>query len=194
MNPQAFRIQEPYYLIIDLEATCSENMSLFPRDEMEIIEIGAVMLATDALSIAGEFQTFVKPLLHSQLTPFCQQLTTITQDLVEAAPEFPEALKAFQNWFESFGTSRFCSWGDYDRNQFERDCHRHGLGYPFGSHLNLKWACSEALGLSRRMGMVQALERLGLPLQGTLHRGIDDARNMARMVQHIMEHDDVTQL
>ena len=32
-----------YFLIVDLEATCSNDGSI-PREEMEIIEIGAVML------------------------------------------------------------------------------------------------------------------------------------------------------
>jgi inhibitor of KinA sporulation pathway (predicted exonuclease) len=35
------RITNDYYLIIDLEATCS-NVGEVPRHEMEIIEIGAV--------------------------------------------------------------------------------------------------------------------------------------------------------
>ena len=35
----------------------------------------------------------------------------------------------------------------------------------------------------RRCGMTAALDLLGLPLAGTHHRGIDDARNIARIVQ-----------
>ena len=33
----------------------------------------------------------------------------------------------------------WASWGDYDRNQFQRDCEAKGIGYPFGpTHLNAK--------------------------------------------------------
>ncbi|HEY9844280.1 MAG: exonuclease domain-containing protein [Candidatus Sericytochromatia bacterium] len=188
MNPAVFRIEEPYYLIVDLEATCSENMSLFPRQEMEIIEIGAVMLDADSLELAGSYQTFVRPVLHPQLTPFCTGLTSISQADVEAAPGYAEGLKAFKDWFCGFGASRFCSWGDFDRNQFQRDCDRHGLGYPFpGRHLNLKLAFSEALGVSKKFGMTGALARLNLEAEGIPHRGIDDARNLARIVQTILK-------
>lgn len=187
MNPEAFSIFEPYYLIVDLEATCSKNMVLFPREEMEIIEIGAVLLEATSLEIVSSFETFVRPVRHPKLTPFCTELTTITQAQVDGAPGYKEALNRFQNWFRPFGPSHFCSWGEYDRHQFQRDCQRHHVGYPFLSkHLNLKTAYSEALGLSRKFGMAEAMQRINLPLEGTLHRGIDDARNMARIVQTLL--------
>lgn len=186
MSHEAFAITEPYYLIVDLEATCSENLREVPRDEMEIIEIGAVLLDAASLSVSAEFQTFVKPVLHPHLTPFCRSLTSITQAQVDDAPGYAEALKAFRDWFYGYGASRFCSWGDYDKRQFELDCRRHGLGYPFpGPHLNIKRAFSEALGLSKKFGLGQALAQLGLSFAGTPHRGIDDARNMARIVSHL---------
>ena len=54
---------------------------------------------------------------------------------------------------------------------------------PFGGrHLNLKKQFSAALGEERLYGMDGALCRVGLPLLGTHHRGIDDARNIARLL------------
>ena len=37
------QILQDYYLIVDVEATCADDGSL-PRQRMEIIEIGAVLL------------------------------------------------------------------------------------------------------------------------------------------------------
>jgi 3'-5' exoribonuclease 1 len=54
---------------------------------------------------------------------------------------------------------------------------------PFGAdHLNIKRRFTEELGLNKKLGMHEALELVGLPLVGTHHRGIDDARNIARLL------------
>lgn len=148
-----------------------------------MIEIGAVLLDGKTLETVSEFGTFIKPVRHPVLTPFCTKLTTISQADVDGAPLFPEALAQLKAWLEPFPEYLFASWGAYDRGQFLQDCAFHGLPYPFSeAHLNLKKAFAEAKGLKKRPGMGQALGMLGLELEGTHHRGIDDARNMARIV------------
>jgi len=58
------------YLIVDLEATCSNDNSI-ERAHMEIIEIGAVMIQGQTLEVIDEFQTFIKPVRTPKLTAFC---------------------------------------------------------------------------------------------------------------------------
>jgi 3'-5' exoribonuclease 1 len=170
------------YLVIDLEATCDDG-GLVPKREMEIIEIGAVLVDHETFEPIAEFQSFVRPVRHPQLTPFCQKLTSITQAEVDAAPRFPAVLMALREFVESHDRPLFGSWGAYDRGQFELDARFHGLKLPFGpDHLNIKQAFSDTLGTSKRFGMAGALRELGLPLEGTHHRGIDDARNIARIL------------
>lgn len=174
-----------YYLVIDLEATCDENHRIV-RERTEIIEIGAVLVQADTLLIVDELQTFVKPVLHPQLTPFCTQLTSITQAQVDSAPRFPQALEQLRAFIGTH-TARFCSWGDYDKNQFAREATRNRVPLPFAhGHLNLKRAFSERLGEARPYGLGQALRRVGLRFEGTAHRGIDDARNIARLLPLIL--------
>ncbi len=183
LNVVSMKITQNYYLIVDLEATCTKDNSI-PRHKMEIIEIGAVLLNSRNLQIESEFQTFIKPILNPSLTDFCKSLTTIDQQEVDQAPLFPEALKSFQSWFYPFGSYLFCSWGDYDKNQFKKDCKLHNVGYPFpGGHLNLKKAFSRFLDSPKKFGMTEALNKLRIELEGVHHRGIDDARNTARIVQ-----------
>lgn len=178
------------YVIIDLEATCDENHAL-PREETEIIEIGAVLVDA-ALREVGTFQTFVQPVRHRILTPFCTRLTTITQAQVEAAPRFPDAIRALRA-FVAGTDALFCSWGGYDRNQFERDARFHGVSLPFGPrHLNLKKAFSRRLGTTMPFGLGGALRRAGLTFEGTQHRGIDDARNIARLLPWCLDTESVT--
>jgi inhibitor of KinA sporulation pathway (predicted exonuclease) len=174
-----------YYLIIDLEATCCDSGTV-PRHEMEMIEIGAVMLNSTTWEIDSEFQQFIQPVRHPQLTAFCTQLTSIQQQDVEQAPQFIEAISRFKEWLNLFPNYTFCSWGNYDKNQFIQDCKYHNIPYPFNSeHINIKEKFSEYLGVSKRFGMAEALEHLGLELKGTHHRGIDDARNIAAIYRHI---------
>ncbi len=174
-----------YFLIVDVEATCSHDESL-PRDEMEIIEIGAVMLNGSTWEIESDFQLFIRPVKHPKLTDFCTQLTTIRQQDVDAAPTFPEAISHFKEWIYSFPNHIFCSWGDYDKHQFIQDCKFHNISYPFSSeHRNIKKEFTNYCGVLKKFGMAQALEYLGIELQGTHHRGIDDARNIAAILKHM---------
>lgn len=171
-------------LIIDLEATCADDHSI-PRAQTEIIEIGAVMVEAEKYGIIDEFVTFVKPRIHPRLHPFCSQLTSITQAQVDQAPPFPVALKLLLDWCRDYHPFLFTSWGGYDHRQLKRDCRSHGQEPPFNEHFNLKEGFSEKQGLSKKFGMAGALRMAGLPLEGTHHRGIDDARNMARLLPYI---------
>lgn len=174
-----------YYLVIDLEATC-DNKNTVPKSQMEIIEIGAVLADAETLEPIDELQTFVRPVRHPVLTPFCTELTSITQDMVATAPSFPEALELLRRFI---GEQRalFCSWGNYDKNQFEQDARHHRVQLPFrNQHLNLKQAFSDANGSRRKFGMAGALRRVGMTLDGTHHRGIDDARNIARLLPYCL--------
>ena len=181
--PNAPFDQFAYYLVVDLEATCCDQKQI-PRHQMEIIEIGAVMVDAVDLAVIDEFQTFINPVCHPILTPFCTTLTTITQAEVDRASGFTDAIAAFQSWFTAYDKRLFCSWGDFDRNQFKQDCKFHAVPLPFQNHFNLKKAFLQTQGLKQRCGMDQALQLAGIPLVGTHHRGIDDARNIAKLLPY----------
>ena len=85
-----------YYLVVDLEATCCDRGNI-RKEEMEIIEIGAVMVHSESLSIVDEFQSFIKPIRHPILTEFCKSLTSIAQAQVDRAPTYTISLKVCYN-------------------------------------------------------------------------------------------------
>ncbi len=174
------------YLVIDLEATCDDHD--WNINDGEIIEIGAVLVHPETFLPMSEFQTFVRPVVKPTLRPFCTKLTTITQADVDTAPYFPEAITSLALWLdETLGHREvlFASWGAYDRNQFSRDRKRHKVKLPWPSdHLNIKTAFAKAVG-QRSMGMARALKLTGLKLDGTHHRGIDDARNIAKLLPYV---------
>lgn len=111
-------INNACYLLIDLEATCSDDGSI-DRRAMEIIEIGAVMVERDSMKFTDEFQAFVRPVRNHRLTRFCTQLTSIRQEDVDQAADFPTVLAAFREWIYRHDVVAWGSWGDYDYRQFE---------------------------------------------------------------------------
>jgi inhibitor of KinA sporulation pathway (predicted exonuclease) len=177
-----------HILVVDLEATCCDLKSI-PRHQMETIEIGAVIVSTVNLEIVSEFQTFIKPLRHPILTEFCLQLTSITQHQVDTAPTFPVAIKLWQPWLSQFDRTIFGSWGDYDRKQLQQDSKHHQIDLPYpvsSNHINLKELFSTTQKLNKCYGMAQALNLANIELTGTHHRGIDDARNISKLLPYIL--------
>jgi inhibitor of KinA sporulation pathway (predicted exonuclease) len=158
---------------------------------MEIIEIGAVRL-DDSLETTDEFCSFINPVVHRELSDFCTSLTSITQNDVDNAARFPDVFVQLCDWIGD-EEHWLCSWGAYDHGQLALDCRRSGLAFPTWmepAHVNLKAEFAAWQGV-KRCGMAKALEHLGLPLEGTHHRGIDDARNIAQIARQLLPHLDL---
>lgn len=169
------------YIVFDLEATCIEDRNV--RFQNEIIEIGAVKL-NEKLEIVDTFEAFIKPKLNPILSDFCKQLTTIEQKDVDSAKPFYQVLYGFKDWIGK--DYLLCSWGKYDKNQFTKDCELHKQDSKWvNKHISLKHQFMENHNIKGRdAGMGSVLKRLGLSLEGTHHRGIDDAKNIAKIFIH----------
>ena len=77
------------WLIIDLEATTEEGG--WPIEDMEIIEIGASLVAADGHELEHS-QRSVPPPRPPYLTDFCREPTHISQSQVDAAQRQVEAI------------------------------------------------------------------------------------------------------
>lgn len=176
-----------YLLCVDLEATCDSSPSF--EQFMEAIEIGAVMLDLAKGEPVAEFSSFIRPTIKPLLTPFCIELTTITQQDVDSAPGYSDVLAAVNDFLQPFGDEwLWCSWGNYDRNQLIKDGQLHSLAplLPPAKHINLK-RCFAKEHKSKAVGLRQAVRQLQLEWVGTHHRGIDDARNLGRVAIRLLE-------
>ena len=99
---------------------------------------------------------------------------------------FREACRVLKDEYRS-ADRPWASFGDYDRKQFDRQCRETGVSYPFGPrHLNVKTLFAVAHGLPAEVGMPQAVGMLGLSLEGTYHRGHDDAWNIAGVLVELL--------
>lgn len=180
---RAWRWSKAPLVVFDLEATCWDAGTVPERQET--IEIGAVRLGPD-LEAVSEFQRFIRPQSEPTLSDFCLRLTGIRQSEVDAAESFPAVLASFDEWGGP-GPIRYASWSNYDLRQLRADCRRHKLPLPppMESHLDLRARFAEVHKVEPPT-MKRALELLGLPLDGSHHRGLDDARNTARLARAVL--------
>ena len=83
---------------------------------METIEIGAVML-DDNLQELSAFRTYVKPEYNDCIERKIKRITGITEEMVQNAPKFNEALRMFTNWCLGTGDEvTIYAWSDTEIN------------------------------------------------------------------------------
>jgi inhibitor of KinA sporulation pathway (predicted exonuclease) len=174
-------------LVVDIEATCWEPKPLSKSKEFEseIIEVGICELSLDK-GISNKRSIIIRP-QYSKVSDFCTGLTTLTQKDVDAGTSLRTACETLESEFGS-RNKVWASYGDYDRKQFEKECRSKSVDYPFGPrHINVKNLFALMFRLDREVGMPEALDLLGLKLEGTHHRGVDDASNIAKILEIILE-------
>ncbi|KAJ8587996.1 hypothetical protein M405DRAFT_793677 [Rhizopogon salebrosus TDB-379] len=166
------------------------------------------------LEIVDEFRSFVQPTWRPQLSQYCTNLTGITQAQVDSAPTFPVVLKKFARFLVKHGLissgngrpiQRFCwcSDGPFDIRHFVvKQCFISRVAMPAwirGDVLDVRRTLSNwkadrdqettaLLEISHRqpLNIPLQLQALGLPgFQGRPHSGIDDARNIARILAEL---------
>ena len=170
-------------VVIDVEATCWKK-GVFSRKK-ETIEMGAVLLLIDrAQSEWPEFQTFVRPQRLPRLSSFCRELTGITQENVDSAPTFPEAMRLFLEWSEPLEQVVLASWSRYDLWQLDLDLEAHGLPKLAIPFLDVKKLAARIVGTKNLEETARALALDGAAMPN--HRAIADARRTARILERLL--------
>ena len=167
-----------------MESTCWEGEPPTGEDN-EIIEIGLCLLDVATGQRKNRDSILVRP-ERGRVSAYCTKITTLTQAQVDQGMFFGEACGLLK---EKYGSDQrlWASYGDYDRQMFDRQCRERGVPYPFGKgHLNVKSLFAVTCGLSREIGLSRALKYLGLNLEGTHHRGGDDAWNVAAILSKLL--------
>lgn len=188
-----------YAIVVDFEATCWEER--VNTDVQEIIEFPAVIIdlaAPQGQPPVAEFQRYVRPTDRPELSEFCTELTGITQAMVSGQQPLAVVLAEFVAWIEqqTYLMSKgpecnfvLCADGDWDFGSiFPIEIKRKHISHLVPGYLKVGWCdvrkyFNQATG--HRGGMKRMLEHLRLPLLGKHHSGIDDARNIARILQRV---------
>lgn len=176
-------------LVVDLEATCWKNRHA-PSGEpqtihnMEIIEFGCALTTRDGVLLDSR-SFLVRPTRYPKLSEFCTSLTGITQGMVNQSPVYLDVVEALDMWLGSRANDFiWCSWGNYDRLHIQAESEEHGLSPAFMNypHLNLKRIWRRTTGQKKKNGLAHALAFHDLEFEGQHHRGVDDAKNIVRLL------------
>ena len=186
--------------MLDFEATCwgSDNGNM--TEQMEIIEFPSVLyrvveeyyssenIKSIDITELSTFAEYVRPTMNPVLSDFCTELTGITQATVDAADEFAAVYERHQKWLAAnlpVGARLImATYGHWDlKTQLPRELRNKALRAHeyYKTYVNVKEEFKTIMG-ERAGGMPDVLAKLGLPLVGRHHSGIDDTRNIARIM------------
>ena len=154
----------------------------------EIIEIGAYKVDRYG-EVHSYFSSFVRPVIHPQLSLFCKQLTSIDQQDVNRAAEFPAVVEDWQDWIGIFDEDyMLASWGAFDIKQLRADCRLHRMEEDWlDPNINLKKQYAEIRGLRKPRGLRSAVDKEGFEFTGEQHRAIDDAQNLVKIFRKLLD-------
>lgn len=173
-------------VVIDLEATCWETPEEAAVNTSEIIEIGVCILDAMTGEVSRPRSLLVKPEV-SNISEFCTELTGIKPDMVANEMSFEDAVRTLKS---DYGISKkiVAGYGNYDLTMFTRQCERKQIKLPFGpTYLNISAMATLKLKANRRLSLKRACDAFGLPFEGQLHRGIDDAVMAAKVLWEVIK-------
>lgn len=177
-----------YFLVLDFEGV--NNKHLGGPDIMEIIEFPVVKVNATTFTTEAIFHTYVQPTIHPTLNPVCTEITGITQEMVDGQPKLPEVLDMLDKWMISEKlvdkdvTTCFVTCGNWDLHIcLPVQCQYQHLKYPdyLRRWVNIKDLFERIEG-KKAYGMAGMLKDLGLKLDGRHHSGIDDSKNIAKIL------------
>ena len=200
-----------YFCVIDFEATCLDGRHISPQEIIEfpaiMVEASSMRIIPEEEN--GLFHSYVRPVHHPRLSAFCTELTGIQQSTVDAAPQFTQVFHNFicflQSWDidvyrhekalyqeESVPMPKrvvFVTHGDWDlKTMLPSQCTLSSVKIPpiMRSWANIKDIFRTLPKKPRRqvrgLGMASMLDILDLELIGHHHSGIDDTRNISRIL------------
>lgn len=159
---------------------------------MEIIEFPSVLLDTSTMEVVDTFQRFVTP-KKFPVSPFCTELTGITQEQVDQhGRPFLEVLEEHQDWIRSHCQDTpvlLVTCGDWDlKTMLPQQCQQYKVQVPsvYRKWTNVKKPYSYRMN-TRPTGMDGMLKVLKLTLDGRHHSGIDDSKNICKIVKELIK-------
>eukprot|EP00249_Psilotum_nudum_P007015 c20247_g1_i1 orf=126-1211(+) len=186
--------QQPfkYFLVLDLEG------------RVEILEFPVVMINADTLEVVDRFHRFVRPVLMSKAR--IEEYVGgkygqwgLDRVWLDTAIPFGQVLELFEGWLEGHGLwnktcpeklnqAAFVTCGNWDvKTKIPEQCTVSGIDLPpyFMEWINLKDIYLNFYK-KRAGGMLAMLKGLNIRLRGTHHVGLDDAHNIAHVLQHMI--------
>lgn len=181
-----------YLCVLDFEATCHENVI---KPTQEIIEFPSVLykLSDSKIEFISEFSRYVKPVLENKLSLFCTKLTGISTDKVENAEPIEKVYKDHFEWLTSNTEHNqevyIVTCGSWDLSVMlpkEISNKKLPIYSVYKRYINIKDEF-ERFYKKKAGGMVGMLDHLNIKLEGRHHSGIDDTRNISKILVKMIE-------
>ena len=185
-----------YYLcVLDFETTCWEGS--LNKDHMEIIEFPSVLYEIDEenglTKYISEFAYYVRPTIHPILTNFCTELTGIKQETVDNAETIDIVYNNHIKWLNKnvpYGSILIiATCGSWDlMTQLPREIKNKNLksNKYYKSYINVKTEFNYFYQ-HKSGSMSNMLKFLGIKLEGRIHSGIDDTKNIAKIMLKMID-------
>uniref|UniRef100_A0A914ZTI8 SAP domain-containing protein n=1 Tax=Parascaris univalens TaxID=6257 RepID=A0A914ZTI8_PARUN len=186
-----------YFVVMDFECTCEDEVYEY---EHEIIEFPAVLVDVWNRRIVDTFHSHVRPRINPKLSEFCSRLTGVTQEMVDNALPFVDVFDSFRMWMQSHRLGHtnaryaFVTDGPWDIAKFfQMQCLQSGLGsvpHDFRHYINIRKAFMNKYLKGHRpqkTNLSGMLSELGMKFEGREHCGLDDSKNIARIVIRMLE-------
>lgn len=181
------------YIVFDLEFNQAYNSN---KDNLEnhtnscpfeIIQIGAVKLKEDLTEIST-FNSFVKPQIYTNVSPYVTKITGITDETLANVPTYDIVLK---NFVQFIGGQRniLCVWGKADIKELFRNFFYHNLDISLipKEYIDLQKYASKYFNCSKGIliGLKNAVELLNISLKDNFHDAFYDASYTAEVFRKI---------
>ncbi|KAK9239949.1 ribonuclease H-like domain-containing protein [Lipomyces kononenkoae] len=198
-----------YILCLDIEATFDGDRR-FNEETHEVIELPCILVDINDGQIIDEFHTFVKPSRHPHLTSKCMTLTGITQEDIDNAPTFIEAIHLLDGFMKKHSDKldpppqvgnpppngsprlgpRNYVWvtdghADIERFLCLRSCRINRIrlpAYMSGQYIDMKLLFKTHFKERGFRRIPDMLAKWGLSFEGREHSGLQDARQVARIM------------
>ena len=175
------------HIFVDFEMNPIDKQFKEARElcKSEIIEIGAVIL-NDSLEKVSEFKKYVKP-EYNKISKKCSKLTGITDEILESAPNFKDAIEEFMNWCkENCEDEEFkiYEWSENDLKQLVKEINLKQISSEDFEMFIVDWCDFQKeycrlLGVEKRISLSMAISSIGEEFEGQVHDALWDAKNTA---------------
>ena len=181
------------YVVLDLEMCRVPGAKQKEyRYANETIEIGAVLL-DESLEVQETFSTFVSP-EYGKIDKYIYKLTGISNEQIDGAPKFKEALESFMDWVPEDAV--WVAWSDNDKRQFKKETQCKAIEIPeLDKHLEELIDCqklfAERKDTRRNYKLSDALVSACIDYADGAHDALVDARNTALLFAKMEKNPDM---
>lgn len=166
------------FIVMDLEWNQGSPKKTIPEMPFEIIEIGSVRLDPDLIE-TGRFHRLIRPTAYPSMHYINAKIVHLKNSDLKPEKGFKTVAEEFLDWCGNLDEVTFCTWGDMDLTELQRNLRYHGMpplcdGPMKYLDIQKLFSLSEENGKIRR-SLEYAVRSLQIRETTGFHRALADA-------------------